>query len=195
MCAKSLGDKQSELSSYQRLFKYYPKNELSPEAKYQAGQLLVEDNPNLAMKYFNSVKKSNLGEDYQIAANYYKARILTNQIRYLHKKVSPKQNKEIEQAFRTYLEKVPDGRLAASVAETWHKFNPKTSSTDTVLMARAYYKSGMYDQAAETLKQAEGKNRWAIEASNTFMLHDYIKTKNLIEEGIEKYADFVSQEK
>ncbi len=103
MCAKSLGDKQSELSSYQKLITYFPKNELISEAKYQAGQLLVEDNPGLAMRYFNSVKKSKLGEDYQVAADYYKARITTNQVRYLHKKINPTQYKETENAFRTYL--------------------------------------------------------------------------------------------
>ena len=194
MCAKSLGDKQSELSSYQKLITYFPKNELISEAKYQAGQLLVEDNPGLAMRYFNSVKKSKLGEDYQVAADYYKARITTNQVRYLHKKINPTQYKETENAFRTYLKDVPDGRLAASVAETWHKFNPKTPSKDTVLMARAYYKSGMYERAAETLNLADEKDRWAVEASNAYMLHDYKRTKALVEDGIEKYSEDVTPE-
>ena len=194
MCAKALGDKPSELSSYQKIIKLYPHNKLTPEAKYQAGQLLIEENPGLAMKYFNTVSKSNLKEDYKIAADYYKARITTNQIRYLHKKISPQKSKETEQSFRNYLEKVPEGRLAPSVAETWQKFNPNANSKDSVLMARAYYKSGMFEQAAKVLAKAEPKDRWAVEASNAYSLHDYKKTKDLIEEGIEKYPDDVTAE-
>lgn len=194
MCAKALGDKPSELGSYQKLIKYYPKNKLIPEAKYQAGQLLIEENPTLALKYFDAVKKSDLGENYQIAADYYKGRIATYQIRYLHKKVSAKKTREIEQAFKNYLEKVPDGRLAASVADTWQKFKSQPNSKDYVLMARAYYNAGMYDRAAKFLEKATPKDRWAIEASNAFSLHDYKKTKDLTEEGVEKYSDSVTQE-
>lgn len=194
MCAKALGDKQSELESYQHLFKYYPKNRLSAEAKYQAGQLLLDDDPALALKYFNSVEKSDLDEDYQIAAKYYKARILSNQMRYLHKNFSDKKKQEIEQSFRTYLIKVPDGRLAAGVADSWQKFDPKLKSKDLVLVARAYYKAGMYEQSSKILEKAEPADRWAIEASNAFALHDYPKTKNLIEQGVEKYSDSVESD-
>lgn len=194
MCAKILGDKQSELGSYQTLFKYYPSNKLSSEAKYQAAQLLIDDNPDLALKYFKAIEKSNLSDDYKIATNYYLARIEATKIRYLHKKVSKKKSKEIEQAFRTYLQDVPDGRLAPNVALTWQKFNDKTNSKDKVLIARAYYKANKFEEAAEILKKSKKENNWAVSAVNSYSLHDYQKTKELTEEGVEKYPDSVAKE-
>lgn len=194
MCAKALGDKQSEVMNYQHLFNYYPKNKLSAEAKYQAAQLLLDDDPNLALKYFSSVQKSDLGEDYQIASKYYIARIIANQVRYLHKKISNKKKKELEQSFRTYLEKVPDGRLAAGVADAWQKFNPKLNSKDMVMVARAYYNAGMYEQASKALEKSKPDDRWAVETLNTFALHDYQKVKTLTETGVEKYSDFVDSD-
>ena len=191
LCAKSLGDKTSELSSYQQLFKYYPKNKLSDEAKYQAGQLIVEDNPDLAMSYFKAIEKSNLDNDYKIAANYYKARIQSTKIRYSKQKVSDKKKQEIEEAFRKYLKNYPDGRLIASVASSWEKFNPKTNSQDTVLIAKAYSNAGLKNEADETLKRAKGEDKWAVLAVNSYLLNDYEKTKKLVEEGVEKYSDKV----
>ena len=191
ICAKSLGDKTSELSSYQKLFKFYPKNKLSDEAKYQAGQLIVEDNPDLAMSYFKAIEKSNLDNDYKVAAEYYIARIKSTKIRYSKQKVSDKKRQEIEEAFRKYLKNYPDGRLIASVASSWEKFNPNTNSSDTVLIAKAYNNAGMKKEAQEVLKKAKPEDKWAVEAVNLYLLNDYEGTKKLVEEGVVKYPDKV----
>lgn len=193
MCAKALGDKKSELESYQRLFKYFPHNKLSAEAKYQAAQLLVEQNPTLALKYFNEVEKSNLSDDYQIAIKYYIARITASQIRYSHKKISNKKFQEIEQSYRNYLEKVPDGRLAPSVATSWLKFNPKINTKDLALIIEAYYNSKLYDDAKEIIEKTKIEDIWAIASANYFEQHNYTKTKELVELGVEKYSDNVTQ--
>ena len=194
MSAKVLGDKQSELISYQKLFKYFPNNKLSPEAKYQAAQLLVDDNPDLALKYFNSVEKSNLDENYKIATKYYKARIETSKIRYLHKKVSQKEKFEIENAFRNYIKKVPEGRLAPSVVGTWLKFNDSPKSKDRALMARAYTNFKMYKQAKEILQKAKPEDKWAIQAVNDFYLNNFESTKTLTQTGVEKYSNITEKE-
>ena len=55
MCAKAVGDKKSELKSYQSLLQNYKYSSLAAEAKYQAGQLLLEENSTLAKKYFQPV--------------------------------------------------------------------------------------------------------------------------------------------
>lgn len=191
LCAKSLGDKTSELNSYKKLFTYFPKNKLSEEAKYQAGQLLVEDNPDLALAYFKTIGNSNLDKDYKIASEYYIARIKAGKIRYSKEKVSQKNKKEIEQAFRKYLQTYPDGRLIASVASSWEKFNPKTNSKDSVLIARAYNNSKMPNQAKATLKKANENDKWAVEAINSYLLNDYENTKKLIEKGVQENPDNV----
>ncbi len=196
LCAKALGDKASELKRYQQLFKSYPKNKLSPEAKYQAGQLVVDDNPDLALKYFNTVSKSDLGEDYQIAANYYKARITASKMRYSAKKkiFSRKKTAKVEESFRIYLEKYPSGRLATNVAANWKKFNPNMKPEDKVLIARAYYLAGMYKESVEMLSDVKSELSWALLAVNAYSTHDYQKTKSLVEQGVASFPDKVAAE-
>lgn len=196
MCAKALGDKTSELRRYQELFKSYPKNKLSPEARYQAGQLVIDDNPSLALKYFDSVSKSTLGEDYQIAADYYKARIAASKMRYSKKgKIySRKKTAKIEESFRAYLEKYPSGRLAVNVSSHWKKFNPNMKPEDKVLIARAYHLAGMYKESDEILKDVKPELNWALLSSNAYAVHNYAKSKKLTEQGVSAYPDKVAAE-
>ncbi|MBQ8460516.1 transglycosylase SLT domain-containing protein [bacterium] len=192
MCARALGDKQSELRRYQQLFMTYPKNKLSSEAKYQAGQLLVEDDPNLALKYFNSVAKSNIDEDYKLATEYYIARLNASKMRYSKKKITLAKFEQIENSYRKYIEEAPDGRLAPNVANSWLKYNPDAKSKDRVLIAGAYYNSKMYKEAKNVLAASRIEDNWAINASLAYKEGDYKKTKELTETGVEKFGDNVS---
>lgn len=196
LCARALGDKTSELKRYQELFHRYPKNKLSTEAKYQAGQILIDDNPNLALKYFTAVSKSDIDEDYKIAADYYKARIEALKLRYSTKRKPFSRTKaiRIEKSFRNYLEKYPDGRLAVNVAGTWKKFNPNMKPNDTILLIRAYYLAGLYKEAAALFEKTELPQNWALQAAVTYSVHDYNKTLTLTEQGVSKYADTVNDE-
>lgn len=193
LCAKALGDKNSEVKRYQQLFKFYPKNKLTPEAKYLAGQLLIDDKPNVALRYFKSVSKSNLDEDYKIASNYYKARIEASKIRYSNgkRKISEKKRQELESAFRTYLEKYPEGRLATGVAKTWQKFSPEMTSYDNALVARAYSLAKKYKEAEALFRGSEPKDIWAIQATNNYATKNYSKAKSLIEMGVSRLAQDV----
>ena len=194
MCAKILGDRPSELHRYQQLFKNYPNNKLSMEAKYNAAQLLVEEEPNLALRYFNDVIKSNISEDYKIASEYYKARIKASKLKYSKKVLSKKKIDEIEVAFRNYLEKYPNGRLAPSVASTWKKFNSNLQESDLILIIRAYYLGGMYNEAKALFKQSKLEDNWALQVSTAYETRDYQSAFNLAREGVEKYSESVSVE-
>ena len=120
------------------------------DARYQAGQLLIDDNPNLALKYFKKVAKTTNDEDYKIASEYYIARIEASKIRYSSKRIfSRSKIAKVETSFRHYLEKYPDGRLAVNVANNWKKFNPNIKAQDAALIARAYYYAQMYKEASE----------------------------------------------
>lgn len=196
LCAKALGDKNSELKRYQELFHRYPHNKLSLEAKYQAGQILIDDNPNLALKYFTVVSKSNIDEDYKVASDYYKARIEALKLRYSSKRKMFSRTKalNIEKSFRSYLEKYPDGRLAVNVANTWRKFNPNMKQDDIVLIIRAYYLAGLYKEAAELFEKTEIAKSWALQASCAYSIHDYNKNLTLTEQGVANHGDSVSDE-
>lgn len=192
LCAKALGDKKTELKSYQKLLKYYPKNKLSMEARYQAGQLLVDVNPKRAQKYFNAVSKSDMDEDYKIASAYYNARIEASKYKFSKNIFKQRKSDKIEQAFRQYLEHAPDGRLAVSVAKSWLKFNPNLATKDKLLVARAYYLASMYNDAESMVKDLSNQDSWALKASIAFAKKDISKTTALVEEGVMKYSDNVS---
>lgn len=193
LCAKALGDDASELKNYRHLFNNFPNFKLSPEARYLAGQILIDENPNLAYKYFNKVAKSNIDEDFKTASEYYKAKINASKIRYSNKIFSRKKAADIEKSFRNYLVKYPDGRLAVSTASTWKKFNPNIKSKDAVLLARAYYLAGNYKEAASILSNTTNEDNWAIAAVNAYSQFDYEKTKKLTEEGVVKYSKYVDE--
>jgi len=196
LCARALGDEKSELKNYQTLFFHFPKFILSTEAKYQAAQILIDDNPNLAQRYFKKILKSDIDEDYKIASEYYIARIAALKIRYPDKNkiFSHKKVEEVEKSFRNYLEKYPDGRLAINVAANWKKFNPDLTSADKVLIARAYYQAGKYKEAGANLAGTERKHNWALGAANAYSTFDYQNTKNLTETGVAQFADTVYEE-
>ncbi len=193
MCAKALGDERSELQSYKTLFHLYPTNKLSPEAKYQAAQLLIDSDPHLAQRYFNSVSKSNIDEDYKLASEYYKARIISSKIRYSNKIFSRAKMMGVEHSFRQYLEKAPNGRLAVNAANTWRKFNPNLKSKDLALISRAYYSAGKYNEAEKLFPKTNIADSWAIQANTYYAKGNYDKSKFLTETGVEKFSKDVDE--
>lgn len=183
LCAKALGDKKSELKAYQALITRFPTNTLTPEAKYEAAQLLINSNPEQAKKYFNSVISSNnIDEDYKIASKYYVAKLERNK------------GEGDTNPYRDYLEKHPDGRLAQDVANTWNKYADNLTSKDYTLIAKAYYYAKSFEKADESLIKTETKDNWAIQALNAFALDDTAKGKIYTETGVAKYLDNIDKE-
>lgn len=194
LCARALGDEKSELRRYQQLFNNYPLDKLSIEAKYLAGQLVVDNNPNLALRYFKSVAKLSSNEDYKIASEYYKAKITASKIRYSSRIFSRAKIANVEKSFREYLTTYPDGRLAPNVANTWKKFNPNIKPADATLIARAYYYAQMYNEALAIFPKTQLQNSWAIQSATAYSKHDYNKVKTMTEQGVSKYSDTVSRD-
>lgn len=193
-CAKILGDEKSELHRYQQLFKRYPKSKLSMEAKYGAAQILLDDEPALALKYFNEVSKSSMPDDYKVASEYYISRILASKLKYSRKIFSNKKVSEIENSFRNYLEKYPDGRLAPNVATTWKKFNTNMKEEDIILLVRAYYLADMYKEAEELLNSVQENRNWALKVAISHATRNFETVLNLTNIGVEKYSNNVSVE-
>lgn len=187
MCARAVGDKKSELKSYQSLLKNYKYSTLATETKYQAGQLLLGENSKLAKKYFEQVLHSNIDDDYKTASEFYLAKIEAEKLS-KNKKQNPIKIKEIESAFRKYLTKYPDGRLAPDVADTWIKFNPKMSSKDYTLAAKAYILAEIRDEALKAISKTDIKDSWAIQNLIYYAKADNKKVKEITEEGVSKYS-------
>ena len=183
LCANKLGDSASEILAYKTLIDSFPASKLVNDARYRAGQLLIDSKPKLAQKYFKSILHSNIKEDYKIASGYFISKINTK---------NPKAEKtEVEAGFREYLTKYPNGRLALNVARDWRGYNSDLKPSDVTLVARAYNYAGLNTESSKILSNAKFADSWALQGINAFLNGNIPEAKNITLTGISKYSDNV----
>ena len=193
LCAKELGDKKSEMKQYQLLFNNYPKNKISIRAKYSAAQMLVEDEPNQAKKYFEQIIKDFPNTDYAIASEYYLGLINLN--KYRNSKIFPMSVKDdIEMSFRHYLERAPKGRLAINAVENWLTLDKEITKDDYLLMANSYYLVGDYENTKNLLANTDLKESWALDVKNSYALNNYSRAKYLTQYGLQNYTQYTDEQ-
>ncbi|MBP3821195.1 transglycosylase SLT domain-containing protein [bacterium] len=180
LCANALGDEKSELLAYQNLFRHYPANKLSSEAMYKAGQILISENPKQALKYFKEISRNTSNQEYKTASDYYIAKISVQKARNV--------DKESEIAFKNYLEKYPDGRLAVEVSNTWLKYSKNMTSYDIVLAGKAYYTANLNKKAESILSKANLKESWALRALNFYKLYKDSDARYLVNIGVSQFG-------
>lgn len=188
MCAHALGDEVSEVDAYKLLFKYFPNNQLSNEAKYKTAQLIVDKNSQEAEKYFHDVILSDADEDYKIASEYYISKIESERPK------TKLEKSDIEKGFRQYLEKYPDGKLALKAAKNWEIYNPEMSSSDYTLVAKSLMLGGLNNDAEKILNRTDINDSWAIQGLNSYKLGNNIKANSVIIIGTSKYASGVKKD-
>ncbi len=195
MCANALSDERSRIKSYNALLHRYPVHPLSLEAKYEVGQFLSNSNPKLAKKYFKDIISSAGDNDYKVPARYFISKIDAKSCPYAKFSFNKAKISSIEEGFRNYLEKYPDGRLASAVSDSWIEYNPNNlSSHDRTLCAKGYYHSQQYDLSLKTLSKAENKDSWAYSALNYMALNDYQRAQVYIKTGLSRYSKFVTKD-
>ncbi len=192
-CAKMLGDDKSEIKQYEFLFNNYPKHKLSTRSKYLAAQKLVKNKPNVAKKYFEQIIAQAPDTDYAIASEYYLGVILKN--KHKNDKIIPLSVRDdIQNYFRHYLKKAPSGRLALNAVNNWLEVSDNISKDDYLLMANTAYLFGEYEKALELIRKSDGNENWTLDVKISYALKDYSRAKNLVENGLEKRSNYVSQE-
>ena len=192
LCARELNDKKSEMKQYRLLFNNYTKNKLSLRARYSAAQLLLQDEPEQAKKYFEQIIKNYPDTDYAIASEYYLGLILFE--KYKNKKIFPMSVKDdIEMAFRHYLEKAPQGRLALNAVSNWLLLDKEISKDDYLLMANTYYLFKDYGHARELLANASLSDSWVLDVKNSYALKNYSRAKYLVQYGLQNFAQYADE--
>lgn len=184
MCAKELQDYKSELRAYEDIIRHFPANKIAQYARYNAGLLLIEANPDKAAKYFKSVAKSDLSEDFQAAASAFVAVLSikrTNQL-----------NKSNKNALRNYLENYPDGKFAAQFAGVWIKYDTNISEQDYLLIAKAFYYNNLYEECNKTLAKISPKYGWSLKVLNSLAQNKNSQAIAYLQDGVSKYPDFVN---
>lgn len=193
ICAKELNDKKSEMKQYQLLFNNYTKTILSVRARYLAAQMLMEDQPKQAQKYFEYIIDNYPNSDYAIASEYYLGLLQLN--KYKKEEIFPNSKKnEIERAFRHYLVRAPQGRLALNAITNWLSLGTEIYKDDYLLMANTYYLYGDYENAKKMLAKTDLYESWTLDVKNSYALKDYSRVRSLVIDGLQNHANHVSVE-
>lgn len=191
-CAKMLNDDKSELKQYQFLFNNYPKHKLSIRSKYLAGQKLLNEKPQLAKKYFESIIHNAPDTDYAIASEYYLGVIMLDKYKE-DKIIPPSVVTDAENCFRHYLKKAPSGKHALNTVNIWLALNDNITSDDYILLAKSCYLFGEYVKARELLHKANVNEAWALDVKNSYALENTPRAKFLTENGLQKYAQYADE--
>ena len=192
-CAKQLSDKKSEMKQYQLLFNNYRKNRLSVRSRYLAGQLLVDTNPEQARKYFNYILEKYPNTDYAIASEYYIGLLQLKNCNATNA-CTTSDKRQIENAFRHYLKKAPQGRLALNAANYWLTLNTELLSDDYILMAKTYYIFEDYQKVKDLLARFELKEGWVLDVKNSYALGNHERAKKLASYGLKNYTSFAEED-
>ena len=193
--ARAIEDNVTAVKKYQLLFKTYKKNPLSTRAKYLAGQLLVDDNPKLAQKYFSQIMQDAPESDYAVASEYYLGLILMNKYKNSGSGIfSLSQKQNVENYFRHYLSKAPGGRLANKVVENWFALDKEITADDYLLIARTLYLYGEYPRVRDIILKTNSQESWILNAKNLKVMGHAAGARTVLHEGFSEYEDYVSEE-
>ena len=188
-CAKELGDKKSEIKQYQLLYNNYRKNKLSIRSRYLTAIMLMDENPELAKHHFNYIIEKYPNTDYSIASEYFIGMIDLKHFR--SQNIFPNSEKNnIENCFRHYLKRAPQGRLALNAANNWLTIDKEISSDDYLLMAQTYYLFDDYKKVKELLTKIDLNYGWVLDVKNSYALKNYTRVKALAEYGLKNYTKY-----
>ena len=95
----------------------------------------------------------------------------------------------IEMAFRHYLTKAPQGKLALNAVNNWLSLDKEISADDYLLMANTYFMFDDYENTRKLLNKSDLKDSWMLEAKTAYALKDYPRVKLHIQYGIGNHAD------
>ena len=193
--ARAIDDNVSAVKKYQLLFKGYKKNPLSIRAKYLSAQLLVDDNPKLAKKYFDQIMQEAPNSDYAIASEYYLGLLIINKYKNSENAIfSASQKQTAENYFRHYLSKAPGGRLANKVVESWLSLEKEISPDDYLLMANTLYLFGEYSRAQEMILKTNEQESWLLNAKNLKALGNISGARVVLNEGLTDFEEYVTED-
>lgn len=185
--AEDIGDNDAAIKQYQLLFSNYPKHKLSLRSKYFAAKLLVDTNPILAQKYFNSIIETAPNTDYGIASGYFLGKILLNN-QISNSEIPDSEKNIIRNYYREYLHKAPSGRWAINIVRDLTSNNFNLTTDDYLLLVKAAYLFGDFDTAHSLLFKIPLAKSWALDVKVSYALKNYSRVKYITEYGISQHA-------
>ena len=186
-CATNLGKKELAIKKYNRILHSGSKSSIVPISEYNMANLLWDLKDKRAKRHFKNIIKKYSTSDYAIASEYFLGLIELENL--------PEDKKNLEKAkqralinFKSYIEKAPDGRYSIKSIDEIKKLNLPLKNYDNLLIAKAYYANGDYENAKEYLNKTTLSESWTDFAKNEYKLGDYDKAKYYTNYGLKDHA-------
>jgi tetratricopeptide (TPR) repeat protein len=189
-CATNLGKRELAIKKYKKILRSKSKSSIVPISEYNMANLYFELKDNQAKKHFNNIIKKHPTSDYAIASEYFLGLIEVDNFPENEKKLAKAKEKAFIN-FKTYIEKAPDGRYAIKSIEEINKLDIKLKNYDNLLIAKAYYAGGDYENAKEYLNKTTLAESWTDFAKNEYKLGNYDKAKYYTIYGLKDHAEVV----
>ncbi len=195
-CAENMQSPKLVMKHYRQLIRRYPDFTLSIRIKYLLAQNIYDASPRRAKRHFNNIVKKYPLSEYAIASKYYLGLI---QVRELEGVTNPtKLALDIQKAedyFKAYLKDAPAGRFAIYSINKIKDLNPNSlTGEDNLIIARSYYALGEYEWAKKHLDKTNIAYSWCDLVKNYYELREYAKVKEITEQGVLKYSQYVAKE-
>lgn len=191
--ATVLNKKELAIKKYNKITHSNSKTSICPISEYNMATLMFELKDKRAARHFKNIIKKHPTSDYAIASEYYLGLIESGKLPESPKRREKAKNKILIR-FKTYLEKAPDGRFAINSINEIKKLDVKLTNYDNLLIAKAYYANGEYENARDFLNRTTLAVSWTDFAKTEFKLGNADKVHYYTEYGLKNHADGMRQE-
>lgn len=186
-CATNLGKSENAIKKYKKIVNSNSKSAIAPISEYNMAVLMFENQDKHAKKHFKRIIKKYPTSDYAIASNYYLGMIEAINPPKSERRLKKSKEKALEY-FKNYIIKAPDGRFAINSVKAIINLEKDLSNYDNLLIAKAYYTNGEYENALIFLKKTTLPESWADFAKTEYKLKDKAKGNYYAELGLTKHA-------
>ncbi len=190
-CFTLLNNNENAKKKYNLIFLLHPRSSIAVLSLYNAGVLNFEEQNIKAEKYFKKIVKKYPSSQYAAPAQFYLAQIN------LQKAIEADDNKEQilkEEALQklyNYLQSEPAGKFSKQAIDTIVQLNAVKSEYDNLIIAKAYYELGDYQNSKKFMDKTKQNENWNDWAKLAFKLNNKTLAKKYIEEGLSKSSEVV----
>ncbi len=186
-CATNLGRTENAIKKYKKIVNTNSESAIAPISEYNMAVLMFESQDKRAKHHFKKIIKKYPTSDYAIASNYYLGMIEAINPPKNKKRLEKSKERALEY-FKNYIDKAPDGRFAINSVKAIKNLDKTLSNYDNLLIAKAYYANGEYDNALAFLQATTVSESWSDFAKTEYRLGDKAKGNYYAELGLTKHA-------
>ena len=190
-CFTLMNDNESAKAKYKKIILFHPRSSIAILSLYNIGVLYFEEQNISAEKYFKKIIKKYPASQYAAPAQYYLAQINLLKTADANDNKKLKLKEEALQKLYNYLEAEPAGKFSKSAIDTIVQLGGVKSEYDNLIIAKSYYSLGEYQNSKKFMDKTKREENWNDWAKLAYKLQERSKSKQYIEEGLNKYSESV----